>query len=484
MSHIGSRADVGIGLRRAPQQLFTYGNVGVITAILDCVMVVSASVVAGVAYHQLVLGNTGDIAAFAGVGINTALVFALLAKSRGMYRPTALLWGSEWRRIVVSWGAVVLAVMSFLYLLKIGGNYSRGAMVGFGVLGVGLLLLSRAIIARRLHSALARGRVAGKRAIIVGEWDELDHRSGGDLLRKYAIREVGRFDLPRGGGDALSVRDQSIAVLSAAIDKARDTEADVVLLALRWTDKDRYNLVCERLRELPIPVVLLPDQAVRSILAQPMAEMGPDIAVQVQRAPLGASELTVKRAFDVVVASIALALLTPLLLIVAAAVKLTSRGPVIFKQDRRGFNGRRFTIYKFRTMSVTENGVAIRQAQRNDSRVTPLGAMLRRSSIDELPQLINVLRGEMSLVGPRPHAIAHDEEYAKLIGNYPYRQHVKPGITGWAQVNGSRGETGHVGLMERRVELDLWYVSNWSIWLDFVILARTCLKVTRDPNAY
>jgi undecaprenyl-phosphate galactose phosphotransferase/putative colanic acid biosynthesis UDP-glucose lipid carrier transferase len=135
-------------------------------------------------------------------------------------------------------------------------------------------------------------------------------------------------------------------------------------------------------------------------------------------------------------------------------------------------------------VSVTENGITIRQAQRNDSRITPLGAKLRSSSIDELPQLINVLRGDMSLVGPRPHAIAHDEEYSKLIGSYPHRHLVKPGITGWAQVNGCRGETRHIDLMKRRVEFDLWYVSNWTIWLDLVILARTCLRVARDPNAY
>jgi undecaprenyl-phosphate galactose phosphotransferase/putative colanic acid biosynthesis UDP-glucose lipid carrier transferase len=473
MSHIGSSAAVSLGLRRGPQQLFTYGNVGPITAILDCVLIVSASVIAGVAYHLLVLGNTGDIGAFAGIGSNAALLFVLLAKSRGMYRPTALLWSSEWRRIVASWAAVLLAMVSFLFLLKIGGSYSRGAMVGFGGLGLALLLVSRAVIANRLRSALARGRVAGKRAIVVGEREELDDRSGVDLLRKYAVREVGRFELPRGGGDDPSVRKDSLTVLSAAVDKARDADADVVLLALRWTDTDRYHLVRERLRDLPLPVVLLPDQSVRSILAQPMAEMGPDIAVQVQRAPLGAYELAIKRAFDVALSSVALTLLAPLLVIVAAAIKLTSRGPVVLRQERHGFNGRKFTTYKFRT--ATES-VAMEGGLRGQSRVTSLGGILRASGIVDLPQLINVLRGEMSLVGPCPHAIAHDEEYAQLIGNYPYRQHVKPGITGWAQVNGFRGESGSIEHMKGRVDHDLWYVSNWSVWLDLVILARTCVR--------
>jgi undecaprenyl-phosphate galactose phosphotransferase/putative colanic acid biosynthesis UDP-glucose lipid carrier transferase len=171
-------------------------------------------------------------------------------------------------------------------------------------------------------------------------------------------------------------------------------------------------------------------------------------------------------------------------MLVSAGVKLSSSGPVIFRQHRKGFNGRNFTIYKFRTMTVLENGATIRQAQRHDKRFTKLGALLRATSIDELPQLINVLRGEMSLVGPRPHAVAHDDEYSKLIANYAFRHHVKPGITGWAQVAGCRGETAHLESMQRRVEFDIWYINNWSIWLDLWILIRTCAVVARSPNAY
>jgi undecaprenyl-phosphate galactose phosphotransferase/putative colanic acid biosynthesis UDP-glucose lipid carrier transferase len=483
MSYVGSPAAAGAGVRGTPQHLFTYGNVGPVTAIIDCVVIIAASVAAGVAYHMAAQGDIGDLAAFAGVGSHTALLFILLARSRGMYRPTALLWTPQWRRIVACWAAVLLAMVAFLFLLKVGARFSRGAIIGFGALAPCLLILSRAAIASRLRSALARGRLVARRAVVIGERDELDHRSAVDFLRKYAIREVGRFELPQVRGDDRKLLTDSVAVLDAVLDAARSGQADVVLLAMRWTNKDRYELVRERLRALPLPVVLLPDQSVRSILAQPMAEMGPDVAVQVQRAPLGALELKLKRAFDVTLAGTALAILSPLLLIVSLAIKLTSRGPVIFRQDRRGFNGRQFKIYKFRTMTVMENGHTIAQAQPNDPRVTALGAFLRASSIDELPQLLNVLRGEMSLVGPRPHAVAHDDEYSRRIANYAYRQHVKPGITGWAQVNGARGQTGRIELMERRVDLDLWYVSNWSIWLDVRILARTCLKVIKDSNA-
>jgi undecaprenyl-phosphate galactose phosphotransferase/putative colanic acid biosynthesis UDP-glucose lipid carrier transferase len=400
-----------------------------------------------------------------------------------MYRPAALLRALEWRKIVGSWLAVLLAIVSFLFLLKLGASFSRGATVGFAVVGLVLLVGSRALIATGLRSALARGLIAGKRAIVVGVREELDQRSPADLLRKYAIREVGRFELPPDCDHDASMAD-SRAVLRAAVNTARANDAEMVLMAIGWTDKARYDLIRERLRALPLPVVLLPDRSVRSILAQPVAEMGSDIAVQVQRAPLSAIELSLKRTFDLIGASMALVLFWPLLLVVGVATKLSSPGPVLFRQYRRGFNGREFAIYKFRTMTVQENGETIEQARPDDKRVTPLGRLLRATSIDELPQLINVLRGEMSLVGPRPHAVAHDDRYEKLIANYASRLRVKPGITGWAQTEGCRGETKRVELMERRVDLDLWYISNWSIWLDLRIVLRTCVKIWRDSNAY
>ena len=187
---------------------------------------------------------------------------------------------------------------------------------------------------------------------------------------------------------------------------------------------------------------------------------------------------------DIVVSGLALVLLAPIMLLVAAAVYLEGGGPAIFRQTRNGFAGKPFTIYKFRTMSVCENGDAVRQAERNDARVTKLGRILRAASFDELPQLFNVLLGHMSMVGPRPHAIAHDTYYDDVIATYAFRRHVKPGITGWAQVEGWRGETREVGQMRSRVERDLWYIDNWSILLDLRILVRTGLVLFFQKNAY
>ena len=186
-----------------------------------------------------------------------------------------------------------------------------------------------------------------------------------------------------------------------------------------------------------------------------------------------------KRGVDLAVAATALVALAPLLALVAALVRLTSPGPAIFRQTRRGLGGRTFRIWKFRTMRVAEDGPRLRQAQRDDARVTPLGRFLRRTSLDELPQLVNVLRGEMSLVGPRPLALAHDDEYGALIGDYARRRLVKPGLTGAAQAAGLRGETPTLAQMQARVAHDLWYVDNWSLTLDLSIALRTLVALVR-----
>jgi putative colanic acid biosynthesis UDP-glucose lipid carrier transferase len=183
-------------------------------------------------------------------------------------------------------------------------------------------------------------------------------------------------------------------------------------------------------------------------------------------------------------AGLALIMLSPLLAGAALAIKLDSVGPVLFRQQRCGFNGKSFAIRKFRTMSVLEDGPSVIQAGAADNRVTRIGKWLRRTSIDELPQLLNVLEGSMSLVGPRPHAVSHDAEFDRIVRNYAFRQRVKPGLTGWAQIHGCRGPTPTPAVIERRVEYDLWYIDNWSLRLDLAILLQTPVEVLRARNAY
>ncbi len=469
---------------RSVYRYFSYQRIGAFTAISDFTLIVAASITTGVVYHFLAFDYWGDIDAFVVIGCYSGLTFVLLAKLLGLYQPNALLSADvQVRGIVVAWGAAVLFMTSLLFLLKTGVSYSRGATISFGVLGVAVIVATRYITAFNLRRALANGTLGGQRVIIIGDPEELAGRTKTDLLRTYGAREVGRFLLSPASGPTLPNIGHDIEAIDSGIIAARANYAEQVLLALRWADTTRTDIICERLRALPLPVLLLPDRAVSSILSRSSWDPRVLTPIEIQRAPLSPRDLIVKRLFDVTFAGIALAIFSPLLLLTAVAIKLDSEGPVIFRQRRRGFNGHEFAIYKFRTMTVLEDGSTVRQAQRDDARVTWLGRLLRASSIDELPQLINVLTGDMSLVGPRQHAVVHDDEYGKLIDNYMYRHHVKPGITGWAQIHGFRGETD-VALMEKRIQLDLWYINNWSLWLDLKIMARTCVEVLRGENAY
>ncbi len=204
----------------------------------------------------------------------------------------------------------------------------------------------------------------------------------------------------------------------------------------------------------------------------------------VERRAVSRDGTAAKRALDVAVAALAIALLVPVLVLVAVAVKLETKGPVIFAQRRTGLNGKTFAIFKFRSMRVTEDGAEVKQAVEGDTRITRVGRVIRKLSLDELPQLFNVLAGDMSLVGPRPHAVAHDDYYGARISNYGVRFKVKPGITGWAQVNGARGETPTIEIMQDRINYDAWYAKHRNLTLDLKILALTPLEVISTRNAY
>jgi Undecaprenyl-phosphate glucose phosphotransferase len=454
-------------------ELVSYSNIGILVAVSEFVVITLSSVAAGLAYH-FALGSQADTSALLGIGANSALLFVLIAASRGYYRTRAFLSATKRASDIVSvWVAVLLVMTALLFLLKVGSNYSRGSTAAFGVLGFPLLLGLRALVCQEFNKWVIAGTLSGPRCILIGDQQEL---SALDTSQKLGVREISRFEF---SPVAQNARDADI--VDAAIATARSTNPEQILLALSWADAPRRDLSVRLLRVLPLPVLLLPDRSVRQIFSQAGADLP---LIELQRAPLSKIERTAKRALDLAAAGVGLVTLLPLLTVVSAAIKIDSRGPAIFRQARRGFNGREFMIWKFRTMTVVENGTAVRQAKRNDERVTRVGRLLRATSIDELPQLVNVLRGEMSLVGPRPHAVAHDDEYGRSIGKYAFRHHVKPGITGWAQVNGSRGGTHELDLMKRRIDLDLWYIDNWSFWLDLWIIARTCLEVARGRNAY
>jgi putative colanic acid biosynthesis UDP-glucose lipid carrier transferase len=259
---------------------------------------------------------------------------------------------------------------------------------------------------------------------------------------------------------------------------------DLIYLSLPMVTQSRILRLLEELRDTTGSIYFVPDTFVTD-LVQGRVDFVEDVpVVAVCETPFSGLNGLLKRASDMVFSLLILTIISPLLLLIAVAVKLSSPGPVIFKQRRYGLNGEEITVYKFRSMTVCEDGGNIVQAQKGDRRTTRLGAILRRTSLDELPQFINVLQGRMSIVGPRPHAVAHNELYRKLISGYMVRHKVKPGITGWAQVNGYRGETDTVEKMQRRIDCDLEYLRHWSLRLDVFIIFKTVLVVFKGEHAY
>jgi putative colanic acid biosysnthesis UDP-glucose lipid carrier transferase len=255
-------------------------------------------------------------------------------------------------------------------------------------------------------------------------------------------------------------------------------------IALPLSSQPRITRLLASLQDSTASVYLAPDVFGISIIQGRLQDLGGVPVVGVLETPFtGVNEL-VKRLSDILLAGLILLMIAPVLLVLAIGVKLSSPGPIIFRQRRNGLNGEEIIVYKFRSMTTVDNGANVQQARRNDPRVTPFGAFLRRTSLDELPQFINVLQGRMSIVGPRPHAVAHNEQYRRLVRSYMVRHKVRPGITGWAQVNGLRGETDTVGKMQARVEYDLEYLRNWSLGFDLRIIARTLKVVLWDRNAY
>jgi putative colanic acid biosynthesis UDP-glucose lipid carrier transferase len=382
--------------------------------------------------------------------------------------------------IVVIWTATLLAFAGAAFALKVGTDFSRGAVLSFGVAGLAALIIHHALWRSIIESLLQNGSLRRRRSILLcmheaPRADPIVRRQIYDLERHGFVVEK-LFQLNSGVSP--------VELIERAIASARGSEIQEIFVAAdlqRWTET--HDLV-KRLRAIPLPLTLLPDENIAALFQRTSRQIGNSVGVEFQRAPLTIYQQLSKRLMDIAVSIGAIVLLWPMFVVVALAIKVDSRGPALFRQTRYGFNSKRFKIFKFRTMKVLEEGNTVIQAIRNDQRVTPLGAWLRSTSVDELPQLFNVLMGEMSIVGPRPHATVHDDHFSRLISHYAFRHHMKPGITGWAQIHGYRGETPTVQSMKERVDLDIWYVDNWSLLLDARIIFQTTAELVRGRNAY
>lgn len=411
----------------------------------------------------------------------SVLVFALT------FPGTARLNSTVWRLIIdiaINW----LWIAGLLLFLGFASRYLRefSSEVVIAWLWVApLSQLSAHLALRALAPFLKTMQDTAHQAIIVGM-----NEQGLALADRIAENRYLRIDLNGFFDDRDHVRlgkPGGYTLLGKLVDLPAYVKANyiqLIYLSLPMASQPRILQVLDELKDTTASIYFVPDMFFTDLIQGRTGSVCGMPVISVCESPFAGTSGLVKRSSDIVLALLILVLISPLLLCIAIAVKLSSNGPVIFRQRRYGLDGKEILVYKFRTMTVCEDGGSIRQAQKNDSRITPLGRFLRKSSLDELPQFVNVLQGRMSIVGPRPHAIAHNELYRKLIKGYMIRHKVKPGITGWAQVNGYRGETETLDKMQGRIDYDLDYLRNWSLSLDLQIIFKTILVIFKDQSAY
>ena len=388
-------------------------------------------------------------------------------------------------RSLAGWVVVLLVLVVLAAVMKETEAYSRLWFVAWG--GITALLLSLGRLAgTALLKRLRRKGWNHRRVLIAG---------AGILGRRVACRlrvnpglgldVVGYVD----DDPALEGKRFRGATVRGSLEDAEclveDLDVDELWVTLPMRADARIRELLHSLRYRIVAVRMIPDIFVFRLLNQGVSEVAGFPVIDLSASPMVGMNRVVKAIEDYVLAGMILVLGSPIALLIAVGVKLSSPGPIISRQYRHGWDGRRIKIYKFRTMYEHREGEGVvTQARRDDSRVTPFGRFLRRSSLDELPQFYNVLQGRMSIVGPRPHAIEHNNRYRELIDSYMLRHHVKPGITGWAQVHGLRGETDTLDKMQKRIDFDLYYIENWSLWLDLKIIAMTAVVGFRQRQAY
>ncbi len=444
-------------------------------ALADAAAIVVSALAIGWAYHLLALGAEPPTDLWLRIGSVVALLVLIPNALRNEYQIGIYLdFSGHIRRCFQLWNVAIVAALVLGFLTKTSETFSRGTMILFYAGGLLSLVAVRYLLVRLTQIGAKTGTSPARRIFLVG-FEQ-------DVMAFASRHQPWNLGMEIAGVAILPDSDQERASqpLAAAVARARVASPDDVFVLLPWDRKDLIDVAIQHFLTIPASIHLGAEPLVSQFRNVHIARVGTLASVQLVRRPMGLAEVALKRTFDLVMGSVGLVLLLPLFAIVAVAIKLDSRGPVFFLQRRYGFNQQPFRIWKFRTMLTLDDGDVVRQASTNDPRITRVGRFLRRWNIDELPQLLNVLRGEMSLVGPRPHALAHDHTYEGRIALYARRHNVRPGITGWAQVNGFRGETDTDEKMRARVEHDLTYIDNWSLGLDLLILLRTVFS----PKAY
>jgi putative colanic acid biosynthesis UDP-glucose lipid carrier transferase len=415
--------------------------------------------------------------------ILSLLVFAMTFPGT-LVRDAAAKPGELMLDIATGWAAIVALLALLGWASHTIEVFDPRIILAWAIATPAALFAAHRLLPRLLPRVLAAEGIA-KTAVVAGA-NELGKRLA-DRVRAdplLGVRFAGWFDdrsperlqdVPPG---------QNLGAISGLADYVRRHNIDIIYVALPMASQPRILRLLEDLRDTTASIYFVPDIFVYDLIQARVDSIGGIPVVAVCESPYFGFNGVLKRISDIVLAALILVLISPLMLAIAVGVKLSSPGPILFKQRRYGVDGRKIVVYKFRSMTVAEDGDVVKQATKNDARVTRFGAFLRRTSLDELPQFVNVLQGRMSVVGPRPHAVAHNELYRKLIRGYMIRHKVRPGITGLAQVNGWRGETETVEKMKGRIEQDLEYLRQWSLLLDLQIILKTVVVVLRKQNAY
>jgi putative colanic acid biosynthesis UDP-glucose lipid carrier transferase len=396
----------------------------------------------------------------------------------GNFRPL-----SGFVSVLIAWVLTVSAVVFLGYVTQLQDHFSVEVMLAWFVATPFLLFAAHVLMRGYIRQAYEHGQA--RQALIIGA-NELGLRLLNRLQNNDCLltRSLGFFDDRAPDRLSKDARPLYLGHPREIHDYIDNHRVDVIYIALPISQKERITALLNHLKDSTASVYLVPDIFTYDLIQARIDQVGGVPVIAVLETPFISMNAFNKRVTDLALASLILLLLLPLLLLIAIAVKLSSPGPIIFKQRRYGLNGDEIVVYKFRSMQVCEDDGDIQQATKLDPRLTSIGGFLRKTSLDELPQFINVLQGRMSIVGPRPHAVAHNEMYRKLIPGYMLRHKVKPGITGWAQVNGLRGETETLEKMAARVQYDLNYMRKWSLSFDLMIIAKTVWLVFKDAKAY
>jgi polysaccharide biosynthesis protein PslA len=474
----------GIERRRAPRQVSNLASLSWAIALLEGAVASLVMLLPALAYHIFLIQVPIEQVPFELYGAYSTLVGLVYGGLSFLTAGKFLSRTTQGQSIIsegaMSWTAAFAIALFAAFLIGFADDLSRVSLTAAYALGIPVLLVGRNTAYSALNNRIRAGRLQYQKVAVVGDRT--------DVLRFLLNGHLWRAGYQLAGTLYLEdIRDAD----------GRVDDAHLLTFAQRWLGRGAENLVLvggigdvdaldrlsAALKRFAINAICAPATDNRSFKFLDVVPIGPNNAVRFLRKPMGDGAVFLKRAFDLFGALSGLTLLSPLLAVVALWIKLDSRGPVFYRQERRGFNGETFHIWKFRSMTVTESGRSMTQVRVGDKRITKIGAVIRKTSIDELPQLINVLFGNMSLVGPRPHALMHDDELGAQLASYAHRQRIKPGITGWAQVNGFRGETSTIEQIEGRTAHDLYYIENWSIFLDAWIILLTVFSPKTRRNA-